>query len=76
MDQPHRAVDRDFRAEQEQLLARSPEGGGGDLLAAIGTVAPERFTGCKLIDLQTPDGKLRPEQIEPLLARLLRSDLM
>ncbi|MFL6254291.1 MAG: threonine aldolase family protein [Pyrinomonadaceae bacterium] len=32
--------------------------------------APERFTGCKLIDLQTPDGKLRPEQIEPLLARL------
>ena len=25
--------------------------------------APERFTGCKLIDLPTPDGKLRPEQI-------------
>ena len=32
--------------------------------------APERFTGCKLIDLPTPDGKLRPEQIEPLLARV------
>jgi threonine aldolase len=32
--------------------------------------APERFTGCKLIDLQTPDGKLVPEQIEPLLSRL------
>lgn len=32
--------------------------------------APERFTGCKLVDLSTPDGKLRPEQIEPLLARL------
>ncbi|HZB47079.1 MAG TPA: low specificity L-threonine aldolase [Pyrinomonadaceae bacterium] len=32
--------------------------------------APERFSGCKLIDLPTPDGKLRPEQIEPLLARL------
>ena len=31
--------------------------------------APERFTGCKLIDLPTPDGKLRREQIEPLLAR-------
>ncbi|MET0649111.1 MAG: low specificity L-threonine aldolase [Pyrinomonadaceae bacterium] len=31
--------------------------------------APERFTGCKLIDLPAPDGKLRPEQIEPLLAR-------
>jgi threonine aldolase len=30
--------------------------------------APERFTGCKLLDLPTPDGKLRPEQIEPLLA--------
>src|ERR687884_604203 len=32
--------------------------------------APERFTGCKLIDLPTPDGKLRPEQIEPMLAGL------
>jgi threonine aldolase len=32
--------------------------------------APERFTGCKLVDLQTPDGKLRPEQIEPLLSQL------
>ncbi len=31
--------------------------------------APERFTGCKLVTLQTPDGKLRPVQIEPLLAR-------
>jgi threonine aldolase len=30
--------------------------------------APERFTGCKLIDLATPDGKLQPEQVEPLLA--------
>jgi threonine aldolase len=30
--------------------------------------APERFAGCKLIDLPTPDGKLRPEQVEPLLA--------
>ena len=29
--------------------------------------APERFTGCKLLALPTPDGKLRPEQIEPLL---------
>lgn len=32
--------------------------------------APERFTGCKLVDLPTPDGKLRPEQMEPLLARV------
>ena len=31
--------------------------------------APERFAGCKLVDLPTPDGKLRPEQLEPLLAR-------
>jgi threonine aldolase len=31
--------------------------------------APELFSGCKLIDLPTPDGKLRPEQIEPLLWR-------
>lgn len=26
--------------------------------------APEKFTGCKLMDVPTPDGKLRPEQIE------------
>src|SRR5919112_706544 len=32
--------------------------------------APERFAGCKLIDLRTPDGKLGVGQIEPLLARL------
>jgi threonine aldolase len=31
--------------------------------------APEKFTGCKLIDLKGEDGKLRPEQIEPLLRR-------
>ncbi len=29
--------------------------------------APERFTGCKLIDLPTPDGKLTPELVEPAL---------
>jgi threonine aldolase len=29
--------------------------------------APEKFTGCKLITIPTPDGKLRPEQIKPLL---------
>ena len=29
--------------------------------------APEKFTGCKLIALQTPNGKLRVEQFEPLL---------
>lgn len=29
--------------------------------------APERFTGCKLIDLPTEDGKLRASDIEPLL---------
>ena len=29
--------------------------------------APEKFTGCKLISLQTPDGKLRVEQLEPLV---------
>src|SRR5688572_11127641 len=29
--------------------------------------APEQFTGCKLIDLATPDGKLRVEQLEPYL---------
>lgn len=29
--------------------------------------APEKFTGCKLIALPTPDGKIRIRQIEPLL---------
>lgn len=29
--------------------------------------APEKFTGCKLVTLPTPDGKLRVEQIKPLL---------
>ena len=29
--------------------------------------APEKFTGCKLIALPTPDGKLRIEQIEPMM---------
>ena len=29
--------------------------------------APEKFTGCKLISLATPDGKLRIEQLEPML---------
>ena len=29
--------------------------------------APEKFTGCKLIALPTPDGKLHVEQLHPLL---------
>lgn len=29
--------------------------------------APEKFTGCKLLALPTPDGKLRVEQLTPLL---------
>ncbi len=29
--------------------------------------APEKFTGCKLISLPTPEGKLRIEQLEPML---------
>ncbi|HEX8097117.1 MAG TPA: low specificity L-threonine aldolase [Pyrinomonadaceae bacterium] len=29
--------------------------------------APEKFTGCKLLTVPTEDGKLRAEQIEPLL---------
>jgi len=30
--------------------------------------APERFTGCKLITVRTPDGKLRPSDLPGLLA--------
>jgi threonine aldolase len=29
--------------------------------------APEKFTGCKLLSVETPDGKLRVEHIKPLL---------
>jgi threonine aldolase len=29
--------------------------------------APERFTGCKLVTIATPDGKLRPKDLEPFL---------
>jgi threonine aldolase len=29
--------------------------------------APENFTGCKLLTIPTPDGKLRVDQIKPLL---------
>ncbi|MEK6280053.1 MAG: low specificity L-threonine aldolase [Acidobacteriota bacterium] len=29
--------------------------------------APEKFTGCKLLPVSTPDGKLKPEQLKPLL---------
>jgi threonine aldolase len=29
--------------------------------------APEKFTGCKLLDIPTPDGKLKPELIASLL---------
>ena len=29
--------------------------------------APEKFTGCKLLSARTPDGKLRPEHIQPFL---------
>ncbi len=31
--------------------------------------APEKFTGCKLIPLQMPDGKLTPASVEPCLLR-------
>src|SRR5437868_1036831 len=29
--------------------------------------APEKFTGCKLLSVRTPDGKLRTKDIEPFL---------
>ena len=29
--------------------------------------APEKFTGCKLLSVKTPDGKLRPDDINPFL---------
>lgn len=32
--------------------------------------SPERITGCKLLDIQTPDGKITPDDILPLLSSL------
>jgi threonine aldolase len=32
--------------------------------------APERYTGCKLLQVPSADGKLRPAQVEPLLEAL------
>ena len=29
--------------------------------------APEKFTGCKLLSIRTPDGKIRVEQVKPFL---------
>lgn len=29
--------------------------------------APEKFTGCKLLSVKTPDGKLRPDDVKPFL---------
>lgn len=31
------------------------------------TGAPERYTGCKIITVETPDGKLKPDHIKPYL---------
>lgn len=32
--------------------------------------APERFTGCKLLSVPTPDGKVRAEQVKPFLEHI------
>ena len=32
--------------------------------------SPERFTGCKLLDVKTPDGKLKPSMVTPFFASL------
>jgi threonine aldolase len=50
--------------------------GSGDCVIAPATAhvatdecgAPERFTGCKVVGVPTADGKLRPADVEPLLA--------
>jgi len=40
-------------------------------IATDETGAPERIVGAKLIDLRTPDGKLRPEQLDEVAGHLL-----
>lgn len=52
MTEPHHAI----------LCAR------GAHIAADECGAPERFTGCKLIEVNAKDGKLTPETLEPHLA--------
>ena len=50
--------------------------GNGDCIVTPATAhvatdecgAPERFTGCKVVGVPTADGKLRPADVEPLLA--------
>ena len=50
--------------------------GNGDCIVTPATAhvatdecgAPERFTGCKVVGVPTTDGKLRPADVEPLLA--------
>ncbi|MDQ3472845.1 MAG: beta-eliminating lyase-related protein, partial [Acidobacteriota bacterium] len=32
--------------------------------------APEKFTGCKLLSVPTPDGKIRTEQVKPFLEHI------
>lgn len=34
------------------------------------STAPEKFTGCKLLTIATPDGKIRPEQVERKIIRV------
>src|ERR1044071_5107621 len=32
--------------------------------------APEKFTGCKLLSVPTPDGKITAEQVKPFLVQI------
>jgi threonine aldolase len=65
-----------FNGTGANVLALSAMTRPGDAIVCASTAhiavdecgAPERFTGCKLIGVDTPDGKLSPELVEPTLS--------
>jgi len=65
-----------FNGTGANVTALSSLLGNGDCVVTPATAhiatdecgAPERFAGCKVVGVPTVDGKLRPEDVEPLLA--------
>jgi threonine aldolase len=70
------AVSFVFNGTGANVLALTAMTRPGDAIVAAASAhiivdecgAPERFTGCKLIGLQTPDGKLTPALVEPTMS--------
>src|SRR3954447_8011602 len=66
-----------FNGTAANVLALGALCGPGDAIVTVGSShlhvdeagAPERMTGTKVLTVQAPDGRARPEQLAPLLAR-------